>query len=225
MTAARRRPRGGGPAGVSGRYGVKPLLGLLSVGALLTGCTTGSTPGQETSGPATTRPGGSVSQPVTTPPHTVASTPETPPSTSPLSTSESHTSATAPAPPGNTCTALTIRVLQGGATPGREIAAVTFDNDSGKACTISGYPTVVLKRGGTVLVNATPTPGTVATPVRLAPGRQAQALITDQVANCNAPLSDTIEVTAPNGAAGGTLTRPFRLRNCTVHVDPVKPSD
>lgn len=197
-------------------------LGPALAGALLllAGCTTGSTPGSGT--PATSAPAPStpVIAPTMSAPHTIASTPVVPsPSTDPRAPS----SAAAPTSSGNTCTGLTVRVLQGGATPGREIAAVTFDNDSAQTCSLSGYPTVVLTLKGNTIATATPAPGTVAQPVRIAPGGQAQALITDR-STCNAPLSDSIAVTAPNGATGGKLTRPFQLRGCTVYVDPVKPS-
>lgn len=184
--------------------------------ALLAGCATGNTPdGNSTSTPATTPTTSPV--PITTPDTSVI----TLPSTTPDSPSPTHSTTTAVLP-ANTCTNLTIRVLQGGAIHGQEIAAVTFVNDGAKACTISGYPSVALNRNGSVLVTATPTSGTVAQPVRLAPGGQAESKLTDY-STCNAPLSDTIEVTAPNGATGGKLSRPFALRGCRVDVDPVKP--
>jgi hypothetical protein len=196
-------------------------LGLAVAGTvlLLAGCTTGSTPGQGTATTSAAAPPIPTTAPPISAPHTIVSTPVVPPP----STDGRQPSSAVATPSGNTCTGLTVRVLQGGATPGREIAAVTFDNDSRKACSLSGYPTVVLTLKGNTIATATPAPGTVAEPVRLAPGGQAQSLITDR-STCNAPLSDTIAVTAPNGAAGGKLTRPFQLRGCTVYVDPVKPS-
>jgi hypothetical protein len=205
------RPRLAQPA----RFALAVAGGLL----LLAGCTTGSTPGRDTATTSTAPPPVRTTAPTVTAPHTIVSTPPVPPP----STDSRQPSSTAATPSGNTCTDLTVRVLEGGATPGREIAAVTFDNDSGRACSLSGYPTVVLTLKGNTIATATPAPGTVAQPVRLAPGGQAQAMITDR-STCNAPLSDTIAVTAPNGAAGGKLTRAFKLRGCTVYVDPVKPS-
>ncbi|HZY76532.1 MAG TPA: DUF4232 domain-containing protein [Jatrophihabitantaceae bacterium] len=161
----------------------------------------------------------------------MTSTPPAPP-TQPTSTAPTTTAPTTPASrptstparSGNTCTNLTIRVLPGGAVQQAEIAAVTFVNDSTKACSISGYPTVVLLHQGSTLVTGTPQSGTVAQAVRLAPGDQAESRLTDH-SSCNAALSDTIEVTAPNGAAGGKLTRPFQLRGCKVDVAPVRLSD
>lgn len=189
--------------------------GALLVGVvLLAGCTTGSTGGGHTAAAVPTTP---VTTPV--PVTTTAQTSSLPaPSTSAAAVSTTH--ATSAAPPANTCKNLTIRVLQGGAIHGQEIAAVTFVNAGAKACTISGYPSVALNRNGAVLITATPTSGTVAQQIRLAPGAQAQSRITDY-STCNAPLSDTIDVTAPNGASGGKLTRPFVLRGCKVDVDPV----
>jgi hypothetical protein len=191
-----------------------------AVAGALAGCTTGSSPVAGTSEPAVTSaapPPVVTSAPVTAPPPT--STPPSKPTTSPV-----HTASTTASRPANTCKKLTIRVLQGGAVQRAEIAAVTFVNDSAKACSISGYPSVVLMRDGSTLVTATPKSGTVAQAVRLAPGAQAESRITDH-STCNADLSDTIEVTAPNGAAGGTLTRPFQLRGCKVDVTPVRLSD
>lgn len=191
---------------------------LLAGSLLLAGCTTGSTNATVPSTSPTTAPA------TTTP--TSAATSAAPPSSpaSTASTSPSTDASTTTAAPANTCTDLTIRALMGGAAPGQEIAAITFVNDAKKACTISGYPSVVLTLKGKTLTTAKPAPSTVAQAVQLAPGDQAESRITDHVSNCNAPLSDSITVTAPNGPAGGTLTRPFQLRNCTVTVDPVRPS-
>lgn len=188
---------------------------LLAGATLVAACTTGTTGG---SGGA-----GESNPPATPAAPTSSSASAAPPSTpaSTASTSPSTAASTTTAAPANTCTHLTIRALMGGAAPGQEIAAITFVNASSKQCSISGYPTVVLLLGGQTLTTAKPAPSTVAQAVQLAPGAQAESQITDQVSNCNAPLSDSITVTAPNGPAGGTLTRPFQLRNCTVTVDPV----
>lgn len=189
---------------------------LLAGATLVAACTTGSTGGSggagESNPPAT--PAAPTSSSAPTPLPTVTDAPSTPASTSAAASTSASTA------PANTCTDLTVRVLPGGATPGQEIAAITFVNASSKRCSISGYPTVVLLLGGQTLVTATPTSGTVAQAVQLDPGAQAEAQITDH-STCNAHLSDTIEVTAPNGAASGKLTRPFQLRGCTVTVDPV----
>jgi hypothetical protein len=181
---------------------------------LLTGCATGSTPANGTSSDAVVSASPPTSTQVTT----------TPPPTSAAPTTPAHDTASVPAQPANTCKNLTIRVLQGGAVQQAEIAAVTFVNDSAKACSISGYPSVVLLHKGSTLATATPRAGTVAQPVRLAPGAQAESRITDH-STCDAALSDTIEVTAPNGTVGGKLARPFELRGCKVDVAPVRLSD
>ncbi len=190
-------------------------VAALTAALLVAGCTTGSTTGSggqptesasvpavQTSAPETTTP----------PSHTVTTSAAV--STSPAARSSSS------AAPANTCTNLTVRVLPGGATPGQEIAVITFVNAAQAGCTISGFPSVVLLRNGKTLTTATPTAGTVAQAVQLKPGAQAESQITDH-STCNAQLSDTIEVTAPNGAASGKLTRPFELRGCRVTVDPV----
>jgi hypothetical protein len=186
----------------------------LAAVSVLAGCATGSSPAADATSSAVVV----STQPA--PPTQVSSVPPT--STAPTTPAPETTSVHAQ--PTNTCTNLTIRVLQGGAVQQAEIAAVTFVNDSAKACSISGYPSVVLLHQGSTLVTATPKSGTVAQSVRLAPGAQAESRLTDH-STCDADLSDTIEVTAPNGAAGGKLTRPFQLRGCKVDVAPVRLSD
>ena len=186
----------------------------LAAVSVLAGCATGSSPAADDTSSAV------VTSTPPPPPTQVTSVPAT--STAP--TTPAHETTSAHAQPTNTCTNLTIRVLQGGAVQQAEIAAVTFVNDSAKACSISGYPSVVLLHQGSTLVTATPKSGTVAQSVRLAPGAQAESRLTDH-STCDADLSDTIEVTAPNGAAGGKLTRPFQLRGCKVDVASVRLSD
>ena len=109
-------------------------------------------------------------------------------------------------------------MLEGGAIHGQEIAAAQFVNAGSTACTMTGFPTVVLRLNGKTLVTASPVKGKTPQPVQLAPGAQAESRITDYT-TCNAPLSDTIVVTAPAGAA--TQTRPFQLRGCRVVVAPL----
>ena len=183
--------------------------------ALVAGCSTSS--------PAT----GNSSTPDGTPTDTSASsaTPSaTTPAPSPTATTTPSATRSAPALVHCTPAQLTVRVLPGGAAQGVEIAAATFTNSSNAPCSLSGYPTVTLLLAGQVRLSASPALGSTPTPVTLAPGKQAQALIED-TSSCNAPLSDTISVVAPNQPAGATAyQRPFQLRLCTVHVDPVAPA-
>lgn len=199
---------------VSPRRPAAALAALVLV--LVAGCSTSS--------PAT---GNSVTPAA---PTDTSSSSSTPPVTSSAPTPTATVSATpsvshsVPALVYCTAAQLTVRVLPGGAAQGVEIAAATFTNSSNAACSLSGYPTVALLLAGQVRASASPAPGSNSTPVTLAPGKQAQALIED-TSSCNAPLSDMISVVAPNQRAGATAyQRPFQLRLCTVHVDPVSPA-
>ena len=190
-------------------------LAAVLVVAGVSACSTGSTGGTGSSGPPGT-PTDTTSSP-STPPSTTSSAPS---ATAPSSAATSSGPALVYCTPAQ----LTVRVLQGGAAQGVEIAAATFTNSSSAPCSLSGYPTVTLLYGGQVRVTASPAAGSAPKPVTLAPGKQAQALIED-TSSCNAPLSDTIRVVAPNQPAGATAyERPFQLRLCTVNVDPVTPA-
>ena len=57
--------------------------------------------------------------------------------------------------------------------------------------------------------------------VRLLPGEQAQAQITD-FSSCQASLSDTVRIYPPNLTA--FVDKPFELRACRFEVDPVSHS-
>ena len=198
------------------RAAVRGVALAALLGIALTGCSTGSHGAGSSSTPAGT--------PSTT--STALGTPTTTSSAPPPTATASTPSLTSSAPALVYCTPaqLTVRVLQGGAAQGVEIAAATFTNSSAATCSLSGYPTVTLLLGGQVRVTASPAVGTVAKPVMLAPGKQVQALIED-TSSCNAPLSDTIRVLAPNQPAAATAyQRPFQLRLCTLNVDPVAPA-
>lgn len=127
--------------------------------------------------------------------------------------------------PADYCTAaqLTVRVLPGGAEPSYEIAAVTFTNNSSKPCSLSGYPAVQLWLNSNVLATASQDTANPMTLVHLAPGAQAEAQIRDH-STCQAPLSDSIHVSAPAPLTSLRLesTGPLvQMRGCTVTVDPI----
>lgn len=114
-----------------------------------------------------------------------------------------------------------MRIVPGGATPGYEIAAVTFINNSSTSCSLSGYPAVQLRRSGTVLVTASPNRAQAAKLVHLAPGAQAQAQIRDHV-TCQGALSDSVRAVAPAPLASMTVNSQLvQMRGCTVTVDPI----
>jgi uncharacterized protein DUF4232 len=196
-------------------------LATLAGCALLAACSTGkpTTPATSAAAPLTTP----VAPPTTVAASSTAVAPTTPPpSTSHTATPTSHPST--PALPADFCTAqqLTVRVLPGGAYQNYEIAGVTYTNTSSTGCSLSGFPTArLLRADGTVLSTSKPAPGTSARLVHLAPGAQAEAQIRDH-STCQAPLSDSVEVTAPAPLQALRAHRPqLQMRGCTVTVDPI----
>jgi hypothetical protein len=196
---------------------------LVLAGLALASCATGSTGG-------TTAPPSTTSSPTLTVSTPAPSTPVSTPTASPTLTTTTapptkSATATRTTLPSDYCTAsqLTMRILPGGAEPNYEIAAVTFTNKSASSCTLSGYPSVQLFRGGTVLVTASANSTKAPKLVRLGAGLQAQAQIRDKI-TCQAPLSDSVHVVAPAPLTSLHLesTSPLvQLRGCTVTVDPI----
>lgn len=122
----------------------------------------------------------------------------------------------------NTCASgsLTVRVLPGGAIRGHEIAAVSVTNAGTAACVVWGFPKVHLERAGALLGSPAVPKGTPRD-VTLAPGAQAQAIITD-ASTCNAPLSDMIKATLPESSQ--TVSRPMQMRGCALQVAAFGPA-
>ncbi|MDT4980649.1 MAG: hypothetical protein QOG07_2528 [Pseudonocardiales bacterium] len=112
-------------------------------------------------------------------------------------------------------------MLRGGAVSGKEIALITFTNHSATKCAMFGYPGVSLRLHNALLGN--PAERSVVKPksVSLAPGAAAEALITD-FSSCQAPVSDTVRVYAPDQKP--FVDKPLELRGCRLFIDPVRPS-
>ena len=114
------------------------------------------------------------------------------------------------------------RTVPGAASQIYELAGVPYTTSSATGCSLSGFPTArLLRADGTVLTTSKPAPGTTAHLVHLAPGAQAEAQIRDH-STCQAPLSDSVEVTAPAPLQALRAHRPqLQMRGCTVTVDPI----
>ena len=115
-----------------------------------------------------------------------------------------------------------MRVINGGASPGQEIAALQFTNDGSTPCELVGYPTVTLLLRGHPIGKPSE-PSTPADSQRtLAPGEVAESLLHDY-SSCQAPLSDNVRVVVP----GSTISavRPVQLRACVVRVDKLGAPD
>jgi hypothetical protein len=191
--------------------------GVVLVALVAAGCTSRPRDAASSSTPSAPAPTSSAA-PASTPPAPTTPAPSSAPSTPVPSTGSS--TPTTPAPPPSpvahsTCTAVTVRVIRGSADHGREFAALQFTNDAGTRCRLEGYPTVTLRKQGKTI--GTPSqPATSAASARdLAAGDTAESLLTDYT-NCQAPLSDEIQVVVP----GSTITavRPAQLRACTLRV-------
>jgi hypothetical protein len=125
--------------------------------------------------------------------------------------------------PKDTCTGsqLTVRVIRGGAIPAQEIALITFTNSGTSTCSMFGFPGVSLRLKGAQVGQPALRSPVAAHTVRLLPGEQAQAQITD-FSSCEASLSDTVRVYPPNLKT--FVDKPIELRACRFEVDPVSHS-
>lgn len=159
-----------------------------------------------------------------------------PPSSPAVSSSSNLTSSTPPTPssspvkpspsasiePGGCPTsALTIRALRGSGAAGHEFAFLQFTNVSSTACSLTGYPGVLLLLGGKPLGQPAVRTGKPIRTERIAPGTSVSASLVDD-SSCNAAISDSVQVIPPNRT--DKIVLKLALRGCTLHVDPVAPS-
>jgi len=152
-------------------------------------------PSTPTTSPTTSRPASSPTTKPVTPTHSAAATP--------------------------TClnSALNVRVLQGGAAPGSEIALIIATNTGASTCTLTGFPTVTLFLNSRQLGQPSSPSGATVTTVTLKAGDKATSQITDH-STCQASLSDTARIALP-GVTGGAVDEPVQLRGCALTVGPM----
>jgi len=202
---------------------LRALGGGLAAVALLAGlsaCTKASSPDDPTVSDSTNaQPTGSSSE--TGP--TVSGTPtDTPVSTSATSTKSASPTATTPAPPPrDACTAaqLNVQVQRGSGAAGHQFATLVFTNKSAATCTLTGFPGVVLIRGGVQFGQpAARSDMTVAT-IRLGAGATATAQLYND-STCNAAISDSVQVIPPNLTE--KVVQPLAFRGCPLTIDPVR---
>ena len=208
------------------------FLAAAAAAGLFAGCTTSGHPEgapDTLASAAPTTPNAPATTPPSTPPPssapaTTATTATTATSTAPPSSKPATTSATTAAAPQTTCTALSVRVLQGGAVNGAQIAAIQFTNEGPAKCVLAGYPTVTLLLNGRVIGQPSQ-PASGAKSVRtLRPGDVAESLLRDYTQSCQAPLSDSVRVQVPG--TGQTVVRPgMQLRACVLRVDKLSAPD
>ena len=109
--------------------------------------------------------------------------------------------------------------VRGGASQGREYAAVSFTNKSTTRCTLRGYPAAQLLRNGALLGNpaAQDTSGTVRTRT-LRPKATVQSVLS-AVSTCQSPLSDHVRVIVAGQSASVDVA--IQLRACSLTIGPV----
>jgi hypothetical protein len=201
------------------------LTRLAATGAavlLLAGCTQKPQAGStvRTSSP-TSSPAGSTEPPsspaVSSVSNPTPSSPPTPSSSAPVKPSPSASIE----PGGCPTSALTIRALRGSGAAGHEFAFLQFTNVSSTACSLTGYPGVLLLLGGKPLGRPAVRTGKPIRTERIAPGTSVSASLVDD-SSCNAAISDSVQVIPPNRT--DKIVLKLALRGCTLHVDPVAPS-
>ncbi|HEV7205720.1 MAG TPA: DUF4232 domain-containing protein [Jatrophihabitans sp.] len=213
MTRAARAARVVGAAGL--------VAAVLSSAACSSSTATSGT-GRTISTPPTSS-AAPVSVPVTSDTPTPTPVPPTTTSAAPSTTAASSTApATAAAPPvsPSTCRSVGVRVIQGGAERGAEIAALQFTNTGTSSCRLGGFPTVTLMLGGQAVGSPSQPNGSTPRTLTLQPGDTVESLMRD-FSTCQAPLSDSARVTVPGETT--TAVRPIQLRACTLRVGPLGP--
>lgn len=188
--------------------------------APLSACTSSSRPGAaEVLDSATDVPFSGPDEPSTAAVPSAPSLPSTsssPPA--PATRTTTNTSAGNPPPTAarSTCTSLTIRVIRGSASAGRELAALQFTNDGSTPCLLIGYPTVTLLLNGRPIGTPSEPSSRASSSRTLAPGDTAESMLFDYT-SCQAPLSDQIRVGVPGSPKAAV--RPGQLRACLLRVD------
>lgn len=206
------------------------ILGAAAVTVTVLGtaaCSSSTTSGTGTTiSTAPTTTAAPVTDPATAS-DTPTPTPVTTPTTSAAASTTPAASTTAPAPAPSappvspsTCRSVGVRVIEGGAERGAEIAALQFTNTGSTSCRLGGFPAVTLLINGQPV--GTPSQPSTTTPktLTLQPGDTVESLLRD-FSSCQAPLSDAARVTVPGETT--TAVRPIQLRVCTLRVGPLGP--
>ena len=115
--------------------------------------------------------------------------------------------------------ALTPAVRDGQGTAGTQRFTVVLTNRGSAACTMIGYPVLVLRDAdGSVLPPAYPTG--ISKTVRLAAGRSATATMTVTPAACDdVPVASTAAVSPPGSSSATSL--PVTIPVCQPTISPV----
>jgi hypothetical protein len=113
---------------------------------------------------------------------------------------------------------LTITVERGSGAAGHQFANILFKNTSPAKCSLTGFPGVVLLKGGARLGQPAIRSTKQFATVRLAPGATGTATLTND-STCNADISDSVQVIVPDRTE--MVVVPLRIRGCPLTIDPV----
>lgn len=203
------------------RAGVAALA--LAACVATAGCTsaahTGSTAATVTSTPAPADTAATTAPALPTLSVPASASSSAPTSPRPATTSPAATTHAVAAIPTCLLPAMNIRVLQGGAVPGSEIAVIIATNTGTATCSLTGFPSVSLRLNGRQIGQQSAPSGATVSTVTLKTGEQATSQITDH-SSCQAALSDTARISLP-GVAGGAVDEPAQMRGCALTVAPM----
>ncbi|MGN6606569.1 MAG: DUF4232 domain-containing protein [Jatrophihabitans sp.] len=109
-------------------------------------------------------------------------------------------------------------LVRGGAIQHQQLAGIIFTNTAASPCSLLGFPTAQLVKGGALIGSPARPAGAPGTGVVLGRNASAQAQLTAST-DCNAPLSDHVRVRAPGATVSTDLAD--TLRACTLTIGPV----
>jgi hypothetical protein len=179
--------------------------------AVLGGCTKAPQQSQSPGSTATGSSGPSASDTSTTPATSTTGGSSTPTAT-PTKTPQP------PVPNGCTTSQLMITVERGSGAAGHQFANILFKNTSPAKCSLTGFPGVVLIKGGARLGRPATRAAKPFAAVQLVPGASGAATLTND-STCNADNSDSVQVIVPDRTEKVVL--PLRMRGCPLTIDPV----
>jgi hypothetical protein len=136
-------------------------------------------------------------------------------SSSPIATKTTKPAGT----PACKTAALTVTVQRGSGAAGQQFASLRFKNKSSSSCSLTGFPGVVLLKGGAQLAKPATRSSKPNIEVVLSPQAIASAQLTND-STCNAENSDSVQVIVPGQTEKVVL--PLSFRGCNgMFVDPV----
>jgi hypothetical protein len=113
---------------------------------------------------------------------------------------------------------LAITVERASGAAGHQFANLLFKNNSSASCSLTGFPGVVLVKGGSPLGQPAGRSAKPVATIHLAPAAVATTTLTND-STCNADNSESVQVIVPNRTE--KIVLPLRMRACTLTINPV----